>query len=187
MPNDSITSYDQYSDEQRGHINILRDTLYRHKKLNIRYPTYDMQEDEDAIYLKNHPSIMVLNSDHDHPYLYARVLDLFHIDVVNSRYNSIFGTSPVRVEMVWVHWYELDAQSKHSGFESLRYPCLSLCKNVDGDAYGLVHPDEIVRRVHLIPNFDALEPGMEDHERVQVNMLVCFSLLLQAVPLKDSL
>lgn len=172
MPDLTITSYNQYSDDDRSHINILYNRLHRHKKLNVRYTTYDMQEDEDVIYLKKCPNIMVLNSEHDHPYLYARVLDLFHVDVINTRRDSIFGTDPTRVEVVRVHWYELDEEQQSCGFKSLRYPSLSLCKNVDGDAYGLIHPDEIVRRVHLIPNFKALEPGMEDHERVQVNMFV---------------
>ena len=171
-----ITSYAQYTDDERNDINILHNTLYRHKKLNIRYSTYDMQEKEDAIYPKDYPGIMVLSSEDDHPYLYARVLDLFHVNVINSRHNSIFGTEPCRIEMVWVHWYELEQQQEPSGFHSLRYPSLSLSDNARGDAYGLIHPDEIVRRAHLIPNFNALHPGMEDHERVQVNMSVIVHL-----------
>lgn len=174
FPDGNITCYDDYTDEDRGHIGIVRNMIYRHKKLNIKYNTYDMQEGEDVIYPKGNPGIMVLSSGGDHPYLYGRVLDLFHIEAINYRKGSIFGMEPCRLEMVWVQWYELDQKHEHSGFNSLQYPSLSLYEDVDGDAYGLVHPDEIIRRVHLIPNFNVLTPGMEDYERVQVNMFVAF-------------
>jgi hypothetical protein len=172
-PNEKIDSYEDYTDEDRDHIIIRRNTLYRHKKLNIKYHTYDMQEDEDIIYTKNHPGIMVHSPDAGHPYLYGRVLDLFHIEVKNNGPNALLPDSDAgRLDMVWVHWYDLDQPHEPSGFRSLRYPSISLCKNTDPYAHGLVHPDEIVRRVHLIPNFKMLVPGMKEYERVQVDMYV---------------
>jgi hypothetical protein len=148
--------------------------LYRHKKLNIKYDTYDMQEDEDIMYRRNNPGIMVFSPDDDHPYLYGCVLEFFHIEVINDGPNSMNKGKGIvgRLDMVWVHWYEQDQEQGPWGFGSLRYPSLSLCKNTDASSYSLVHPDEIVRRAHLIPNFKRLEPGMKEHERVQVDMYV---------------
>lgn len=170
-PNQDVESYGDYTNDNLSYVTIVRNMLYRHKKLNIKYHTYDMQDAEDIIYTKNHPGIMVFSSDTEHPYLYGRVLDLFHIDVANNGPNTLFSDgSAGRLDMVWVHWYELDQHQEPSGFSSLRYPSISLCKNTDAFAHGLVHPDEIVRRVHLIPNFKLLAPGMEEYEKVQVDM-----------------
>ena len=36
---------------------------------------------------------------------------------------------------------------------SLRYPSVSFGESKDPDAFGFVHPDEIVRAIHLIPRF----------------------------------
>ena len=170
IPNPAIMSYDDYTDEDRSHVTIVKNMLYRHKKLNIRYITYDMQEGEDRIYPKDHPGIMVLSPDRGHPYLYARVLDLFHIEVRNDAEDSRFGKDEkVHLEMVWVHWYKYDQQQEPSGFHSLRYPTISLCEDSYPDSYGLVHPDEIVRCVHLIPDFVSAS-AVDSYKRVQVNM-----------------
>jgi len=115
-----------------------------------------MQGDEDRIYTKHHPNIMVLSDDDEHPYSYGHVLDLFHIGVMNNGPNSILtdGTRVATLEMVWVHWYTLSKPQGPSGFHSLRYPSVSLCDSNDSDAFGLIHPDDIVRCVHIIRDFN---------------------------------
>ena len=153
MPNQNITSYDEFTEEDRGHITIVSNTLYRHKTLQLRYTTYDMLEGLDKIYQRRHPDVMILCDDEDHPYMYGRVLDFFHVNATNSSPNALplEGEAPM-VQMAWVRWFKLD---KHlpSGFSSLRYPSVSFYESHEPDAFGFVHPDEIIRAVHLIPSF----------------------------------
>ena len=152
-----VTSYSHFTDEDRCHVNILGNTLYCHKTLKLRYTTYDMQKGEDMMYQRLHPDIMVLSDSDEHPYLYGRVLDIFHANVGNSAKNSILTgeTGTARLEMVWVRWFRVDMPSPEGplGFHTLRYPSVSFCRAGEPDAFGLIHPDEIVRTVHLIPRF----------------------------------
>ena len=36
------------------------------------------------------------------------------------------------------------------------HPSVSFCRAKEHDAFGLIHPDEIIRMVHLIPRFKLL-------------------------------
>jgi len=154
MPDPNITSYEHFTDDHRHHVRIVSDTLYRHKTLELTYTTYDMQEDKDKIYQRQHPDIMVLSDDEEHPYLYGRVLDLFHINVTNDGPNSLLPNNDfAMLQMAWVRWFKLDTSQEPSGFHSLRYPAVSFYEGNEPDAFGFIHPDEIVRAVHLIPDF----------------------------------
>jgi len=155
-----VTSYDCFTDDARDHVSIQHNTLYRHKTLKLRYTTYDMQNGEDKMYRRLHPDIMVLSDSNEHPYLYGRVLDIFHANVRNSAGNSVLtgGNSIARLEMVWVRWFRVDepTPARPQGFHTLRYPSVSFCRAEEHDAFGLIHPDEIIRMVHLIPRFNLL-------------------------------
>jgi len=155
-----ITSYDHFTDNDRGCVSIQGNTLYRHKTLKLRYTTYDMQDGEDKMYRRLHPDIMVLSDGDEHPYLYGQVLDIFHANVWNNAMNSsLTGEhNTARLEMVWVRWFKVDGPSPEGsqGFHMLRYPSVSFCRAGEPDAFGLIHPDEIIRTVHLIPRFKLL-------------------------------
>jgi hypothetical protein len=155
MPDPKITSYDHFTDEDRSHIGIKPDTLYRHKTLQLTYTTYDMREDQDSIYQRRYPDVMVLSDDEEHPYLYGRVLDFFHIKATNNGPETLIppDNDGVILQMAWVRWFKLDKPQGPSGFCSLRYPSVSFHKSNEPDAFGFIHPDEIVRAVHLIPRF----------------------------------
>jgi len=155
MPDPEITSYDQYTDEHRNHVKIVSGTLYRHKTLQLSYTTYDMQEDQDRIYQRRYPDVMVLSDDEEHPYLYGRVLDFFHVDVKNNGPNTLLSpdNDTATLQMAWVRWFKLNAPQGPSGFCSLRYPSVSFYESHEPDAFGFIHPDEIIRAVHLIPAF----------------------------------
>ena len=155
-----ITSYDCFTDIDRAHVTIQGSTLYRHKTLKVRYTTYDMRDGEDRMCQRLHPDIMVLSDSNEHPYLYGRVIDIFHANVGNSAGNSILtgGNDMARLEMVWVRWFRVAEPSSEGlqGFHTLRYPSVTFCRADEPDAFGLIHPDEIVRAVHLIPRFKLL-------------------------------
>jgi hypothetical protein len=149
-----VTSYEHFTDEQRGHIDIVSNALYRHKTLQLKYTTYDMQEDKDTMRQAKYPGIMVLSDDERHPYLYGTVIDIFHVNVRNSGpFTLLPDGADATLPMVWVRWFQCDTTQGPSGFHSLRYPSVSFCHSDEPDAFGLIHPDEIVRAVHLIPRF----------------------------------
>jgi hypothetical protein len=153
-PDPNITSYKQFTDNDRSHVKIEDNTLYRHKTLELTYTTYDMQEDKDRIYQRQYPDIMALSDDEEHPYLYGRVLDLFHVNARNDGPNSLLpNNQPAMLQMAWVRWFKLDTSQGPSGFHSLRYPTVSFYESGEPDAFGFIHPDEIIRAAHLIPSF----------------------------------
>jgi hypothetical protein len=154
IPDPNITSYAHFTDEHRHHVKIVSDTMYRHKTLQLTYTTYDMQEERETIYQRRYPDVMVLSDDEEHPYLYGRVLDFLHISVMNDGPSTLLPAGSTAIlQLAWVRWFALNRPPGPSGFHSLRYPSVSFYEGHEPDAFGFVHPDEIVRAVHLIPAF----------------------------------
>jgi len=127
-PDPNITSYTHFTNEHRQHVKIISNTIYRHKTLQLMYTTYDMKEDHDRIYQQQYPDIMVLSDDNEHPYLYGRVLDFFHVNATNNGPDTLLpsGSDPAILQMAWVHWFKLNTPGP-SGFCSLWYPSVSFC------------------------------------------------------------
>jgi hypothetical protein len=129
--------------------------LYKHKTLELKYTTYDMREERQTLYQRLFPDIMVF-SDHDEarPYLYGRVIDFFQVRVTNNGPNSLLPhNQEAELPMAWIRWFKPDESQGPSGFHALRYPSVSFHESSSPDAFGFVHPDEIIRSVHLIPHF----------------------------------
>ena len=132
-------------------MTIVSNMLYKHKTLELKYTTYDMRKDQQTLYQCLCPDIMVLSGKEQHQYTYARILDLFHVRVGNSSPNSILSPGEeAELPVVWVRWFKSE---ESQGFHALRYPSISFYKEGDPDAFGFVHPDDILRSVHLIPHF----------------------------------
>ena len=67
-----------------------------------------MQRDQDSINPRTHSDAMFLksNPESDHPYLYGRVIGIFHADAMDRKSMTQFE----RVEFLFVCWYQvLDA------------------------------------------------------------------------------
>lgn len=128
--------------------------IYKHKILELTYITYDMRTERQTLFQHHSPDIMVLSDDEKTPYLYGRVLDFFHMNVANSNPSTLLppNAQPV-LPVVWVRWFKPDEPQGPLGFHSLRYPSVSFYNSDSPDAFGFVHPDEIIRGVHLIPHF----------------------------------
>ena len=158
------------------------------------YTTYDMLEGQDKVYQRRYPDVMVLSDDEEHPYMYGRVLDFFHVNVRNNGPDSLLlpDTKDPMLQMAWIHWFKISEPQTLSGFHSLRYPSVSFYESHDPDAFGFVHPDEIIRAVHLIPSFKSgqtsdylsvpskARPDIEsqDWKQFQVNMYVGSSSII---------
>ena len=46
-------------------------------------------------------------ADSDYPYTYARVIGVFHVNVIYASAHQA-NYSSHRMKFLWVHWYELD-------------------------------------------------------------------------------
>ncbi|KAJ2975353.1 hypothetical protein NUW54_g11744 [Trametes sanguinea] len=60
-------------------LRIRHNRLYMHRRMLVNYTSYDMRRDQDTISPRCHPDVMLLaEPDSPHPYMYARVLGMFH-------------------------------------------------------------------------------------------------------------
>jgi hypothetical protein len=142
-----------------NHILLQRNRIYRHNIMRINYTTYDIRRGQDTINpATSHNNVMVLANDLDdgdnisnHPFIYARVLGIFHANVVLAS-PVITDYCPRRVEFLWVRWYERLSDSPAgwatSTLDRVRFPPM-----VDEESFGFLDPADILRGCHIIPRF----------------------------------
>lgn len=124
--------------------------------MGINYTTYDVHRRTDTINPRTpHRDIMVLanvESDSDHPYMYARVIGIFHVNVVYMA-TDVVDCRPRRIDFLWVRWYELVPKSvvggwKTSALDQLRFPPID-----HEGSFGFLDPADVLRAAHVIPAF----------------------------------
>ncbi|KAF7981735.1 hypothetical protein HWV62_32343 [Athelia sp. TMB] len=133
------------------------DKFYRHNIFGVNYTTYDVHRKKDIFNPRtSHRDVMVLANNEDksaHPYLYARVLGIFHANVIYT------GTVPVdyttrAVEFLWVRWFEYveDNSSGWTGstLDRLRFPTMA-----NEDSFSFLDPGDVLRGCHVVPCFAA--------------------------------
>ncbi|KAG6904162.1 hypothetical protein DXG01_012165, partial [Tephrocybe rancida] len=125
-------------------ILLRQERIYRHNIMRVHYTSYDVRRGADVIHVKtSHCNIMLLNPDFngdpitDHPYLYARVIGIYHANVVYAgRGDSDYH--PRRVEFLWVRWYTLVEEGCGSRrLDKLCFPSLA-----DEHSFGFVDPND---------------------------------------------
>jgi hypothetical protein len=143
-----------FSDEERDTITFSTNRMYRHEMLRINYTTYDARRAQDSVNVKTHPYIMVLGHEDEgvdskrHPYWYAKVLGIYHVNIrVSGQMQS------QRMEFLWVHWFGRDPDHE-GGFKTRRLHRIGLLDPNDPDSYGFLDPGDVLRAVHLIPAFE---------------------------------
>ena len=155
--------------------------MYSHDTLRVNYTTYDAQRAQDSINIRMHPYIMVLahedeEEDNQHPYWYAKVLGIFHVNITTSD-----QTTTRRMEFLWVHWFGRDPDHR-GGFETRRLHRIGLMEPESPESYGFVDPSDVLRGVHLIPAFgigkivSGLTDDKEDWEYFYISMYVSSSV-----------
>ena len=131
--------------------------IYHHNIMRINYTSYDVRRSQDVLNAStSHHNIMVLanNADDsatDHPFRYARVLGVYHVNAVYMGLGMI-NYEPLRLEFLWVRWYKtVDAISMGWHAQKLdlvRFPSL----NEDG-AIGFLDSSDVLRGCHVVPAF----------------------------------
>ncbi|PCH34524.1 hypothetical protein WOLCODRAFT_155177 [Wolfiporia cocos MD-104 SS10] len=83
-----------------------------------------------------------------HPYWYARVIGIFHVNVVHT---GIFLVSPKlqRMDFLWVHWFGMDPEEP-GGFDRCRLPRVGFVPWDEEDPFGFLDPNDVLRVAHLI-------------------------------------
>ncbi|KAG8703791.1 hypothetical protein FRC08_002631 [Ceratobasidium sp. 394] len=154
-----------FTDLERSTLTIPASSIFRHATLRVRYTSYDVRRAEDVVNPRfKHHFIMVASGDDDseHPFWYAKVLGIFHADIVWV--NNTRTRTPRRMEFLWVRWMEVVQPGGWEGCE------LDRVAYVSGDSYrdgfGFLDPAAVIRSAHLIPAFnfgrrnDALRSGL---------------------------
>lgn len=142
-----------FSDAERDKISFVSSRIYKHDVFRVNYTSYDMRREQDSVNVRTHPYIMVLaHEDEDeedkmHPYWYAKVLGIFHVNV------RISGSLDImRMDFLWVHWFGRDPD--HSGgFKTHRLHRIGLLDPTSAESFGFLDPSDVLRAVHLIPTF----------------------------------
>ena len=136
-----------------NHVVFKGNKIYRHRLLRINYTTYDLQQEFDSINPRtDHCDIMLLsNLDDDHPFCYARVLGIFHANIIYTGLGSKDFKSR-RIEFLWVRWFEV-IQDRFSLWEQLALDTVRFLPMDNKDAFDFVDPTNVLRGCHIIPSF----------------------------------
>ncbi|KAK1235358.1 hypothetical protein PQX77_001424 [Marasmius sp. AFHP31] len=142
----------EFSDEDRQSIILLSDRIYAHSICHMNYTSYDVRRCQDTITPRYHPDIMMLSDSttDPHPYSYARVIGIFHANVVyQTRKNNALVKKTRRKNFLWVCWFERDMEYD-CGFEAKRLPRLQFMDSESPDAFGFVDPAHVLRTCHIV-------------------------------------
>jgi hypothetical protein len=180
----------EYTHAERNEVLIQDNQLYFHKTLRVNYTSYDIRRQQDVVNPTSHPDVMVLSCEDGedaHPFWYARVIKIFHIIVRHCpsapQTEQYAQTEPQRMDVLWVRWFGLDADAR-GGWSKKRLHGISFIPCDEPGAFGFLDPGQVIRGVHLIPNFSRdrtdsrLPPsiarpaadGNEDWDSFYVNM-----------------
>ncbi|TFK80595.1 hypothetical protein K466DRAFT_503627, partial [Polyporus arcularius HHB13444] len=159
MPTDEHdeTQIGEHAFEDRARLVIHKETAYWHEVLRLNYTSYDLRRNQDSVTPKNHGDIMLLadtdsegSDGHTHPYAYARVIRIFHVNV--RLYDSPMQEFE-RMDVAFVRWFRVD-HSAPGGFKRKRLHRLEFVSpGSDELAFGFVNPADVIRSSHIIPAF----------------------------------
>jgi len=136
-----------YTTAERNQVLIRNNTIHEHKILRVNYTTYDIRRGADTIHTGTERSDIMLLSheegEHAHPYWYARVLAIYHVDVLLN--NGKPGTFR-RIDLVLVRWFGRDDPQDH-GNSLLRIGW------DEENEYEFLDPQHILRACQVVPAY----------------------------------
>jgi hypothetical protein len=127
--------------------------------MRINYTTYDVRCSQDVINAStSHCNVMVLSGSNDnddsasdHPFRYARVLGVYHANVVYVG-PGMLDYQPHRLEFLWVRWYR-SVDIIRSGWDARRLDRIQFPSVTEHDAFSFIDPSDVLRGCHIIPAF----------------------------------
>jgi hypothetical protein len=134
---------------------IEDDVLYEHPILNIKYTSYEVQQEKDIVHIGyGRTGVMVytpmLAEDNNEPWSYANILAVYHVTV-----RTTSNPEPQNLTVLWVRWMRCSAATL-AGPNSRNYARVSFVpwSNAPGSTFDFVDPTHVIRACHLIPAFD---------------------------------
>ncbi|KAF7367198.1 hypothetical protein MSAN_00980100 [Mycena sanguinolenta] len=145
---------EEFTDEERHSLVIANNRMYRHKVLRVNYTTYDVRRGQDSMNPRTRADIMTLapQGDTSHPFSYARLLSVFHVDVIRNVRGATHVPVPTSLDVLWVRNFRRDT-SFRAGFKAKRLHRLEFIPADQPNAFSFLNPDEVIRGAHLIPAF----------------------------------
>jgi hypothetical protein len=134
---------------------IANNKLYEHSVLRINYTTYDLWQEQDSLNPCTHANIMVLSRETDdaqHPYWYARIIQIFHVDVWDC--NDASMEKPHWVDFLLMRWFRRDGDHQSGWFAKCLHR-IGFLIGKDSAAFSFLDPDVIIQGTHLIPAFQS--------------------------------
>ena len=148
----------EYTHAERNSVQIQDNRIYSHRTLRVNYTSYDLRHHQDVINAASHPDVMVLSSEDGedvHPFWYARVVKIFHLFVCHrgaAPKMEHTQTEHQRMDVLWVRWFGLDTDAR-GGWSKKRLHGISFIPGDEPGTFGFLDPAQVIRGVHLIPNF----------------------------------
>jgi hypothetical protein len=124
------------------------------KTLRVNYTTYDVRRDQDSMNPRMHCDVMVFSDEDNpesHPYWYARVLGVFHANVLHTSPQAT-NRSVQHIEFLWVRWFGVEPGYR-SRLCQARLPVIGFLPESDPQAFGFLDPSFVIRGCHLLPTF----------------------------------
>lgn len=149
---------DEEAQQQAEGILFHNDRLFKHNLFKVNYTTYDIRRDRDVVNPKTpQRDIMGLLSPESggHPFWYARVLGVYHANVVYVGPGMLDYRSH-RMEFLWVRHFEVvhDAPIGWSALDRVRFlPMVRRDQISQGkpQAFGFIDPSHVLRACHIVP------------------------------------
>jgi hypothetical protein len=156
----------------RDQIFFLSDRMYKHHLLRINYTTYDVRRAQDTINPGTpHRDIMLLAhhpAKSDHAFLYARVLGIYHVNLIFRTSSGMMDCTPRRFDFLWVRWFQYHGATsvrwKDCSLDTVSFPRMA-----NPDSFGFVDPGDILRGCQTIPRF---AQGRVHDDRVSLSQCV---------------
>lgn len=134
------------------------DRMYRHNIARFNYTTYDVRRAQDVINPgSSHRDIMLLaktsdaGTSSDHPFLYARVLGIYHVNVIYTG-EGMLDYDARRIDFLWVRWFNYNG-SRSIKWDDLKLDSVFFPPMAMEGAFGFVDPRDVLRGCHIIPAF----------------------------------
>ena len=124
-------------------ILFKHDRIYEHSIMRVNYTTYDTRRSQDVLHVStSHCNVVVLNHPHNgdqdsmptHPFLYARVLGIYHANVVYVGPGRV-DYQPRRMDFLWVRWYQRVA-SASAGWSARRLDRIRFPSVAEDSSFG---------------------------------------------------
>ena len=133
--------------------------------MRVNYTTYNMRHEQDTINPCTRPNIMLLSHEDEgdsyHPYWYACVLSIFHVNVRHSGPSS--RTPHVqKIELLYVRWFGQDL-AHAARWSACHLHCVRFLSADSPGVFKFIDPFDIIRSVHMIPAFAHRTIGERDN------------------------